>query len=151
MSLPDFYDPDISLQLPGLYLFFVKTVITFKVKSLVVLQIFVGRCLNLLDLRLQALEGATEADFCYLVDITQSQQEMVDTINDRIMEWLARSRGLYPHLKARVAFVGYRDHDMQPEQVWQCRCADVQIAFQTLIQGQKNDRTVIYLGSRRCA
>ncbi len=64
------------------------------------------------------LEGATEADFCYLVDITQSQQEIVDTINERVSEWLASLRRLYPELKARVAFVGYRDFDVPTEQVW---------------------------------
>ncbi|KAF5831211.1 hypothetical protein DUNSADRAFT_13448 [Dunaliella salina] len=62
------------------------------------------------------LEASKKADFCYLVDITQSQQEVVDMLGTRIHGFAAKLRWQYRSLQLRIAFVGYRDHDLPVDQ-----------------------------------
>lgn len=59
---------------------------------------------------LQMLQEAQQVDVAFLMDCTGSMEAYIAAAKDKIHAIAKSLQAKFPHLKMRVAFVGYRDH-----------------------------------------
>ena len=65
---------------------------------------------------IKALNDAESADVCFLMDCTNSMKKYIEEVKERIFETVALLKARFPHLKLRLAFVGYRDLNLPQDQ-----------------------------------
>jgi hypothetical protein len=65
---------------------------------------------------IKALNDAESVDACFLMDCTNSMRKYIEEVKERIFETVALLTSRFPHLKLRLAFVGYRDLNLPQDQ-----------------------------------
>merc|ERR1719362_2849429 len=62
-------------------------------------------------LREEIIKTSQEIDQVFVMDVTGSMGPYIETAKARVLELVSELQDALPHLKLRVAFVGYRDVD----------------------------------------
>ena len=64
---------------------------------------------------MKALNNAESVDLCFLMDCTNSMQRYIEDVKNHIFETVELLKTRFPHLRLRLAFVGYRDLNLPKE------------------------------------
>lgn len=69
-----------------------------------------------IDEVMKELNDAESVDVCFMMDCTNSMEEYIEEMKERIFETIKLLKSRFPNLNVRLAFVGYRDLNLPKDE-----------------------------------